>query len=365
MSDFTLRLAGLTLPCRARYDETIQYFRAFAPEDAVSPVPAKPPRSPQAIGEGDRAAVEGSPAPPLPRHSERSDTRRACLVQESASPSVPPQAFPLEGNVPYMGRRCPSAHTGAEEVAPGAAAPSKKDAPLPPPSPAAPPSVHIPEADWAEYLDDGMEDCAHTEYSMLTPYFSDALLAHDRVIMHAVAIRHRDKAYLICAASGTGKSTQARTLQELRPGEFAVICGDRPILEFRPVAAPSGRHASPSLPQGNLPVANPAAPTPAEEWSVIIHPSPWNGKENWHGAQAAPLAGLILLERGEENALAVLSDREAALPVYPHFIQTAWEPDNIRKIAELETRLLRSVPIWRLTTNQVPDSTKLLLEAVF
>ena len=135
MSDFTLRLAGLTFPCRARYDETIQYFRAFAPEDAVSPAPAKPPRSPQAIGEGNRAAVEGSPVPPSPRHSERSeesaspsvppysavgdgspvpppprhsersDTRRACLVQESASPSVPPQAFPLEGIVPAIGRR--------------------------------------------------------------------------------------------------------------------------------------------------------------------------------------------------------------------------------------------------------------------
>ena len=105
--------------------------------------------------------------------------------------------------------------------------------------------------------------------------------------------------------------------------------------------------------------------TAQEAWEITVHPSPWNGKENWYGAGAAPLAGVILLERGEANSLSALSEREAAVPLYTSFIQTAWEPDNIRKIAELETRLLQSVPIWQLTTHQVPDSTKLLLDAIF
>lgn len=235
-------------------------------------------------------------------------------------------------------------------------------------------TVCIPDRDWSRCLADGMEDCAHTEYSMLTPHFSEALLDYDRVILHAAAIRYRDRAYLICAASGTGKSTQVRVLQELRPDAFTVICGDRPVLEFRsePAAEPaaSGDAPNPVFPGGRriIPVSGGPgrpAPPPRQETTVIVHPSPWNGKENWHGASAAPLAGLILLERGEENALAALTDREAALPFYPHFIQTAWEPDRIRKIAELETRLLQSVPVWRLTTHQVPDSTRLLLDGVF
>lgn len=201
------------------------------------------------------------------------------------------------------------------------------------------PVVFIPDLDWKDYISSGWADSPHTEYSMLTPYISDALMEYDRVVMHGVALRYRDRAYLIIAHSGVGKSTQARCLQELRPGEFSVICGDRPVLEFR---------------RGDL-----------TENSIVVHPSPWNGKENWYGAPAAPLAGLILLERGSENKLNALSSKEAVLTTFPHFIQTYWDPEKVRKSAAMETLLLSSVPIWKLTSFQVPDSTRLLEAAIF
>ena len=81
------------------------------------------------------------------------------------------------------------------------------EAPLVPGAP-----VSIPETDWQEYLQSGMEDCAHTEYSMLTAHCSDALLAFDCVILHAAALRWRDRSWLIIAPSGVGKSTQTRNL---------------------------------------------------------------------------------------------------------------------------------------------------------
>ena len=205
-------------------------------------------------------------------------------------------------------------------------------------------TVCLTDEDWTFYLGSDMEDCAHTEFSVLTAAFSDALMDHDRMILHSVALRWQDKAYLIAARSGTGKSTQARCLQELRPGEFGIICGDRPILEFQtPVGADA--HIGPP--------------------AVLVHPSPWNGKENWFGAEAAPLAGLILLKRGDENRLTALSPREAAIRTYAQVIQLCDNPAKIRKAAELTTRLLNSVPIWQLTSFQVPASTELLLESVF
>ena len=204
--------------------------------------------------------------------------------------------------------------------------------------------VCLTDEDWQYYLSDGMEDCAHTEFSLLTAAFSDALMDHDRIILHAVAIRWRDKAYLIAARSGTGKSTQTRCLQQLRSGEFSVICGDRPILEFQtPVGADA--HIGPP--------------------AVLVHPSPWNGKENWYGADTAPLAGVILLRRGEENAICSLSPREAAVRTYAQIIQTCADPEKMKKAAAFVTKLLNAVPIWQLTSFQVPDSTKLLLETVF
>lgn len=194
--------------------------------------------------------------------------------------------------------------------------------------------VSISDEAWRSLLAEGLEPCAHTEYSLLTAFFSDALMEYDRMILHGAALRWKDQAYLICAKSGVGKSTQARILQELRPGEFGVICGDRPIISFH-------------------------------ENEIDVCPSPWNGKENWHGAEAAPLAGLILLRRGEENGIAPLEPREAALRSYAQVIQTCTDPKKMEKAADLLTKLLYSVPIWQLTTFQVPDSTKLLLNSVF
>lgn len=203
------------------------------------------------------------------------------------------------------------------------------EAPLVPGAP-----VSIPETDWQEYLQSGMEDCAHTEYSMLTAHCSDALLAFDCVILHAAALRWRDRSWLIVAPSGVGKSTQTRNLQTLLPGEVSVICGDRPVLErcggaFR------------------------------------VHPSPWNGKENWHGAEAAPLGGLILLRRGPENRLYALREDEAILNLYVAFIQTSASVEAVTKVADLEDGLLRAVPTWLLVSDTVPDSTRCLVEGIF
>ena len=131
-----------------------------------------------------------------------------------------------------------------------------------------------------------------------------------------------------------GKSTQARTLRELYPGDFGVISGDRPVLALT-------------------------------EGGVWVHPSPWNGKEGWHGAEAAPLAGIVCLQRGVENALARLTPRIAALSVYGAVIHNASSPDVIRGAAAFAEKLIKQVPVWRLCSRDVPDSTRILYESVF
>ena len=194
--------------------------------------------------------------------------------------------------------------------------------------------VSIPDRDWAGILSTNMPDCAHTEFSALVNYCSDALLPFDRILLHGVALRWQDRAYLIFGPSGVGKSTQAKKLQQLRPGEFGIISGDRPAAELR-------------------------------QDQILIRPSFWNGTENWHGAEAAPLAALIQLIRGPENRLEPLSEDAAALYFFPSCFTSGADEATLRRVAEFATRLLQAVPKWRLTTNQVPGSTELLLESVF
>lgn len=195
------------------------------------------------------------------------------------------------------------------------------------------PGLSLRGRDWSYARRAGLSRCAETEFSLLSGAVSEALLPEGIALFHAAAIRFRDRAWLLAGPSGVGKSTQARTLRELYPGAFGVISGDRPVLALT-------------------------------EGGVWVHPSPWNGKEGWHGAEAAPLAGIVCLQRGEENALSLLTPRSAALTVYGAVIHNAASPDVIRAAAAFAEELIDRVPVWQLANAGVPDSTRLLYESV-
>ena len=176
---------------------------------------------------------------------------------------------------------------------------------------------------------------AYNEYSAFSYSVSDALLGMDFCIMHAAALRRGDKAYLITAPSGVGKSTQVRTLTELYPDEFTVISGDRPVLEAK------------------------------DDGTVFVHPSPWNGKEGWAGAGPAPLSGIIMLERGEENRVVQIAAKQAAVNIFTAIFQTAENEGNVLAAAAFAEKLLNCASVWRFTNAGVPDSTRLLYETLF
>ena len=190
--------------------------------------------------------------------------------------------------------------------------------------------VHVGETLWRELLKNGYQDCAYMEYTYFPAPISDALLPFDRCVIHAAAVRYRDRAWLLAGPSGVGKSTQIKSLQSLEPGAFGVICGDRPVLELR------------------------------EDGSVMVWPSPWNGKENWYGAEAAPLASIILIQRGEESKVELLSPRDAVVPVYAQLIQTGESLQTMQLAARFEDRLLQAVPTHRLTASDIPTSGQAL-----
>ena len=63
---------------------------------------------------------------------------------------------------------------------------------------------HIWEAKWK------YKASAHSEMTILPYRTSDYLLNYNRCVYHAVAFLYKNKAYLITAQSGTGKSTQLK-----------------------------------------------------------------------------------------------------------------------------------------------------------
>ena len=158
---------------------------------------------------------------------------------------------------------------------------------------------------------------------------SEALLPHSRCIFHAAAINSKGKAWLIAAGSGVGKSTLCRELVDGWPAEFAVINGDKPVL-----------HA-------------------CTDGTVMVYPSPWNGKEGWQGAHAAPLGGIFLLRRGSEDSSKRLDRKEAVCETYSSIFQSFGNEQIIQYAAKMTEVILNNCAVWSLTSCNVKNTARL------
>ena len=196
-------------------------------------------------------------------------------------------------------------------------------------------SATIPAAEWTAWLQGGGTDDGYGEYTCSTACVSDALLEEGRCIIHAVAFRHGEKAWLIAGPSGSGKTTQVRNLQRIQRDEFQVICGDRPALRL------------------------------TADGQVFVYPSPWNGKEDWKGAEGAPLAGVIFLERGESDSISGISAKEAVRPLLSALIHTGETEENIKNLAGFADAFLRRTMAYKMLSHEIPASTELLYNTVF
>ena len=130
-----------------------------------------------------------------------------------------------------------------------------------------------------------------------------------------------------------GKSTQGKLLLDRYPEEFSAINGDKPILQVL-------------------------------DDQVVVHPSPWNGKEGLRGAPAAPLAGIFFLRRTEEDFIKRLSEKEMAICAFPMVFQSFENEAVIRKSAAMTERIVQRVPGYLFSSCEIEPSSELLYQAI-
>ena len=159
---------------------------------------------------------------------------------------------------------------------------------------------------------------AMLEYKLLIVPTARQLLRRDAGILHAVAFAWRGHAWLLCAPSGTGKTTQFIRWMQLCGEEVRLICGDMPVISLEP------------------------------DGQLLASPSPWPGKERWFGRTQAPLGGLIFLERAEENAISPLAPAQSLQRLFESFLCRADTEEEIGKLAALFDRILSDHPVWLL-----------------
>ena len=93
-------------------------------------------------------------------------------------------------------------------------------------------SVIVGEADRrraAEFYPAGSTD-AYIEYMELCRRVSDVLIPFRRTVFHGCAFLWRGRVVLLCAPSGTGKTTHYVRWKQLCGDEIQILNGDKPVL---------------------------------------------------------------------------------------------------------------------------------------
>ena len=170
---------------------------------------------------------------------------------------------------------------------------------------------------------------AAIEQSMLAILTSETLMSYDRILFHSAAFKWQGGAYLVAAPSGTGKTTQLCHWLRLYRDEIEIINGDKPLLY---------------IPEQGIP---------------FVFPSPWNGKEDYGGTAAAPLAGIICLEQGPRNIFEPITVDRAVDSLFLQFLTFMRTPEQVHTVCRFEERLLRAAPVWKLINTGGPEAAQL------
>lgn len=179
----------------------------------------------------------------------------------------------------------------------------------------------VPE-DWQEFF----------SLMLATSHF---LLPTGRALFHGASFLWNDKAWILTAPSGTGKTTQLRNWRNLLRRETKIINGDKPVIICH------------------------------DDGTVEAASSPWMGKERLgHPNLQAELGGIILLEQGDHNEITRMSPQEAAYALFIEFVSL---PDTAGQIVcqgKILEQVLDHVPVWKLINTGDMHSTELTRDTI-
>ena len=144
------------------------------------------------------------------------------------------------------------------------------------------------------------------------------LFGENRVLRNIIESGHIPN-LIFYGPSGTGKTTQLKHWDRLYHDEVCILNGDKPILEVT-----SGK-------------------------DILVHPSPWKGKEGYGRDDiTAPLEGIILLKQEKENSIELMETADAASALFGRIYSTFNTEKEVLTAGTLIEKILKKTPVWLL-----------------
>ncbi len=154
--------------------------------------------------------------------------------------------------------------------------------------------------------------------------------------MHAVAVAVDTEcgweACVFLAASGEGKSTHVRHWLTLLGDRAMIVADDKPFLSY----------------EGN---------------KLLVHGSPWRGKEGWGENLSVPVRGFCILRRGDED-LVWEADSAEAMQEWFSRVFLPEDPVAAAAVLAVTDRVLSTVPFWCLSCTDSPHAAEVAYTAI-
>ena len=170
------------------------------------------------------------------------------------------------------------------------------------------------------------------EYIGTGAFFYRELLKFNGFQFHSSAVVMDGKAYLFSANSGTGKSTHTSLWLEKFGSRAYILNDDKPALRLI-------------------------------DGIWYAFGTPWSGKNDISVNAGVPIAGICMLERGEQNAINPFSGKDAIFEIYVQSTRPKAAEYRI-KLLELLDKLITQIPVWKLMCNMEPDAAVVSYEAM-
>lgn len=160
---------------------------------------------------------------------------------------------------------------------------------------------------------------------------ADKIADSDGYLMHGVLMDVEGHGILLCAESGTGKSTHAALWQKLLGEKCRIINGDKPLIRLL----------------DNLPYG---------------YGTPWCGKEEINENARVRLFDVCFIRRAEENSVRELAKSEVLLRLIPaiHFP----DGDGAAKVFDILDVAARNLRFFEISCNMDISAAKTAYDAI-
>ena len=172
----------------------------------------------------------------------------------------------------------------------------------------------------------------YVEFLEIYRMICDFVVANGGMLMHGAVIKYDSAAYMFTAPSGTGKTTHIRQWKELYGDKVQIINGDKPLIRYL-------------------------------DGEFIAYGTPWCGKEHYNVNTKAPLKGIVLLSRGEENSIEAINPEK----LNKFLLKQVYMPksrEGILNTLDFADKLFTTVPLYSLKCNISTDAARVACESI-